>query len=618
MRLLSSLVAVLGLAFAFGGVAWAADPFRVEFVSIEEQAGRINAVVSAYGPDGKPLTGLSPSNFRATLDGAPLAVGGVQTDPTARAPASIVLLVDLSGSMVGEPITQARLAIQEFVRNLEPADSVALMSFDTTVKLHQDFTTDRALITQVVGRLTAAGDTALYDAVIQATAKATTSPTPRRLVVMLSDGQATVGLDKRAPSLAAAKASGISVVSIGVGPAVDRAYLTELSEATGGRFVTAAAPAALRQAYADLAASIRAQYAVTLLVPPNVDRTVQSKLSLTVAARSESGRAERVLEPLAGAVPPPLSLNITGLLPGQRLEATAPVLPATGVAPWASVEYAVDGAVVHRAVQEPFGFELDPLQFVAGNHVLRITAVDARGRSGEAQVVFIVPAAAGGSISIPVLPLAAIGVALFVAGALILMVRRRHPEPDRVKRQVKPWSTRAAEPIAKPVLDWSTAEPSPPPPPDVRTYGRVVVMDEAAVRGGALDGIREYPIGATPLTLGTGAGCDVVVADDSGRIAAEEARLWVQKGRLVYHKLTTLSAMATEGVTSGWQLLDSGDDIRVGPYRVLFQAEVVAEAEPDARLSELRGRTQDHGMALHEMWPRLADEQGRLASSDGS
>jgi hypothetical protein len=61
----------------------------------------------------------------------------------------------------------------------------------------------------------------------------------------------------------------------------------------------------------------------------------------------------------------------------------------------------------------------------------------------------------------------------------------------------------------------------------------------------------------------------------------EEARLWVQRGRLVYHKLTTLSAMATEGVTSGWLLLADGEEMHLGKYRLLYQAEVpVTPEEP--------------------------------------
>ena len=55
--------------------------------------------------------------------------------------------------------------------------------------------------------------------------------------------------------------------------------------------------------------------------------------------------------------------------------------------------------------------------------------------------------------------------------------------------------------------------------------------------------------------------------------------------------------MATEGVTAGWQFLDDGDEMRIGPYRLIFQSHQgkvtgdQATAVPD-RLS------QEHGMAL--------------------
>jgi predicted component of type VI protein secretion system len=137
--------------------------------------------------------------------------------------------------------------------------------------------------------------------------------------------------------------------------------------------------------------------------------------------------------------------------------------------------------------------------------------------------------------------------------------------------------------------------------------GRVILMDEAAMRTGGLDAIREYPIGSSPLTLGNTPDCDIIIEDPEGRIAGEEARLWVQRGRLVYHKLTTLSAMATEGVTSGWQFLDSGEDIRVGPCRLVFQLEV--EPEPVAQPAP--------APRLPELWPRRGDEAEPLgASSD--
>jgi hypothetical protein len=96
------------------------------------------------------------------------------------------------------------------------------------------------------------------------------------------------------------------------------------------------------------------------------------------------------------------------------------------------------------------------------------------------------------------------------------------------------------------------------------------------------------------------------VGDAGGLIAAEEARVWIQRGRLVYHKLTTLSAMATEGVTAGWQFLDDGDEMRIGPYRLIFQAQVQEETPEEVVLTPDR-LPQEHGMALR---PTGTDDAG--------
>jgi hypothetical protein len=83
---------------------------------------------------------------------------------------------------------------------------------------------------------------------------------------------------------------------------------------------------------------------------------------------------------------------------------------------------------------------------------------------------------------------------------------------------------------------------------------------------------------------------------------AEEARIWVQRGRLIFHKLATLSAMASEGVVSRWQVIESGDEMRLGPYRLGFQL----VEESGARLAG-DAQMQPHSH-LRDLWPRLSDE----------
>ena len=621
-------LAVLAIVFGFvlaGSASAATDAIRVEISAVEEREGRILAAVSAFGPDGAPLQSLLAANFRATLDDTQLAIGDVQTANAARAGASVVLMVDVSGSMAGEPMNQAKRALTEFMRGLEPADQVALLAFSSNVRQVQDFTTSRVELDRAVAALTPVGDTALYDAVLEATKKALEAPAGRRLVVLLSDGEATTGLDKRAASIEEARASGVGIVSVGLGTATDRAYLTDLTNASGGRAIDAVSPAALRQAYTDIAAAIRNQDTLNLIVPPGIDRSSAAKLSLRVTNRTDAGQTDRSLPALAGAKPHPFSVTLEGT-PAKatftEVTTLKPVVPS-GIQ-LASVDYQIDGASVHKATEAPFAYELNPEALGDGGHLLNVVAVDQRGIEGTTQmpltVAFVaqVQETGGGGFSIPsIVPLLLLLI-VAAAGGLYMFRKRQANSPSSGAGRIAPFAVRITEPTG-PVEGW----PMPlvqPAPVRVETgpLGTVVILDEAAIRTGSLDSIREFEIGTAPLTFGTGASCDVRVEDPEGRIAAEEARLWVQKGRLVYHKLTTLSAMATEGVTTGWQILDSGEDIQVGPYRVLYQAYEQDYAPEPPAPTIMQAIGPDDQSYFRELWTRMPDDPPMGTSSEQS
>jgi Mg-chelatase subunit ChlD len=610
--------------------ALAADPVQVEIISIEEEPGKMKLTLGVVGPDGKAATGLTAASFRASMDNVVLPVNNVEGNVPVNTTNSVLLLVDTSGSMYGEPMNQSRLALLDFVRSLDPGDQVAVMSFATRTTLHQDYTNDRALINAAINRLNPLGETALYDAVLEGAQMAVSGPEGRRLIVLLADGQANMGVDKRAASLAAASESGISIVIFGLGTLVDKQYLTELADASNGRFLEAPTAAVLRQAYSDLGSAIKSQYSVTLDVPASVDRTLAGKLSIHVSVRAQSGIVERNMGPLTGAVPLPFSLSLNGVSRGQRLASATtfePRLP--GDVRLTSVEYSLNGESVHTATNEPWGYSFDPALVALGNHVIKVTATDVRGRRGETQVQFLTVAPPEPR-SIPWRPLLIIPMALVVGAAWFFWKRRPSPAESYATR-LAPWS--GSRPEAAAVLEELPEQPPPPPlaalPPDDRIVGRVAIMDENAMRTGGIDAIREFEMRDKPLVLGSGANVDIHLDDDGELIAAEEARLWVQKGRLVYHKLTTLSAMATEGVTSGWVFMESGETMELGPYRIVFKAEdPEPEVLPDeaasatATASETRigetpaAPTQEHGMRLQPLWTRVNDDDQLSPSTD--
>ena len=606
-----SILAAVIAFIALTSVVTADGPIRVEITSFQENGNHIIATITATGADGRPVANLTGSEIKAGIDGQALNVSAVQSASAASNAMGIVLLVDVSGSMTGDPINQARAALGDFARSLNPGDAVALYSFDAKVHLLQDFTSDRNLVNQALGKLQATGDTALYDAVSEGSRKIGPASYPRKLIVVLTDGEETVHLDQRAASIDAARQTAVPVIAIGLGRQIDRGYLGELTEATGGNLLVATAATSLRSLYQDLANSIKAQYTVSLGVPDSVDRSVAGKLTISVNAGANSGSAEKAIGPLAGARPPSFSVGLEGLSKTGKVterSTLTPVIPAD-VAP-VSVEYIVDDKSLATSTEAPFGFDLDPAVLAKGNHVIRVLVTDVRGRQGEWQAGFAsAPAAAGGKAGLPVLPIMAV-LALGAAGAFVLK-RKRAPTPEpHYETRIKPWSGRVSDPgEAAPEFQRIERLSPPPPPPPNATLGSIIVMHERGVQGGDLQAIREFEIGTSPITLGTSPTCDIVVVDPDGRIAGEEARLWVQKGRLVFHKLTTLSAMAMEGLTSGWLFLDSGEELQVGPYRISFQAHVTRENEYEARVPL------GENARLRDMWPRTGGEPDRLAPS---
>ena len=612
-RILPSIAVVVSLVLASSALA--ADPVALTVSGVEERIGSMTVNFTVTDDTGQDST-LTPDVTKASLDGKALRVTSIAKTNYGRQPASIVLLVDVSGSMYGAPIEQARAAVREFIGQMEPDDRIALMSFSTGVTLLQDFTSDRSLLDAAVSGLTAFGDTALFDAVNAAIQQSNTAPDGGKLIVLLSDGVATEGVQNRAASLGVAEEANTSIVAVGLGPSVDVDYLRELAARTGGRYVQAASAAQLRATYAEIAKGVVrryfSDYTMEVEVAPTIDRTVDGILLVQAEVRGDALSSEMPLGPLEGAVPPPYEVGITGIAGGSTLSATA---TAGVVAPVGreitSIEFLLDGEVIGSASDGAATHALDPAAFETGTHTFAVRTVDAKGGAGYGEVSFLVltlPAAAppaSDGASLPIVPILALIVAGGIGYLLSRLIRARLAKaPEYVTKSLTLGLGEQLE------MDQATEAPSARPArlraagqsqQSNRFRGRVVVMRESAIIAGDLHTTREYDLGDAPLTIGTGRHVDIVLEDDSGLIAEEEARVWVQRGRITFHRLTALSAMATAGVTPGWEFFDDGDELRVGAYRFVFKVDV-NEVKPQAG-EEITGVPQEHGMTLRPSEP---------------
>jgi Ca-activated chloride channel homolog len=102
-------------------------------------------------------------------------------------PATVVLGVDRSFSMAGEPLRLAKLASQTFLRQLRPADRSMVVAISSEAEVIAPMSTDRVAQTQAIAALDAWSSTALHDAIVVTLDRLEGEP-GRQALIVFSDG----------------------------------------------------------------------------------------------------------------------------------------------------------------------------------------------------------------------------------------------------------------------------------------------------------------------------------------------------------------------------------------------------------------------------------------------
>ena len=251
-------------------------------------------VAAVVRDSGKRLVrDLTRDDFQVLEDGVPRTI--VDFRSTDSAPLSIALLLDTSGSMRDENQKQASLVAQALLRGLGTADEAALFTFDKTLRQETPFTNDGQVIQEALAKAVMWGQTSLYDAVGDTAKRLSEQQSPRRAVVVVTDGVDTSSA--RTPADVSSLASSVDVPVYVVAVAAKRRWfgggnsgLVNLARWTGGEQVNAATPEQLETAIATLLAEMRQQYflAIDASTTPGWHRleVKTNRRGLTVRARS--------------------------------------------------------------------------------------------------------------------------------------------------------------------------------------------------------------------------------------------------------------------------------------------------------------------------------------------
>ncbi len=204
---------------------------------------------------------IAAQDLRVMEDGRPGRILAVSPLGETGGKVDVVLAVDVSGSMRGEPLQAAVGAANRFVRGLPEGVRVGIIAFAETAEVVQPLTSDREALLQALGSLEVGGETALYDAVTAAAGMFSGDAQPN--IIVLSDGGNTVGAGTLASAVRAAREAGAAVFSVGLrSPETDVQALRTIATRTGGRYAPSDA-ADLGGIFEGLAAELANQFQVT-------------------------------------------------------------------------------------------------------------------------------------------------------------------------------------------------------------------------------------------------------------------------------------------------------------------------------------------------------------------
>ncbi len=561
---------------------------------------------------GNPIKDAAAADF--TLIEGSQEVQIASLAPANNEPINVALLLDTSGSMVGEKMDAARKAAAKFISDLQSSDRVAVLTFDLTTVHKIDFTTDHTAARQQVELIqpTPGAGTCLYDAAYQTIQTTADQPAGRRAVILLTDGVDEAGgkpcslyTADEVIDLASEGQTRVPLYTIGLGSAVDGPTLERLSSQTGGRYQYSPGTTQLDALFGRLSDELRSQYVLhyTSTAAPG-----QHTLTLKVDYHNAKDEVSSSVEL------PALPYSIAFIAPVDEAEVSGMTTISVAIsgqgAPIQKVQFLANGMSIGSDTEAPYELEWDSSGLEAGSVFLEAIAQDAAGtelaRSGVTVTVMAPGTPSGtetpGASATPsgqeegkptlsktmIIAIAAILVVVVVVVVFVLIAasKRRKREKERDKE----WATVVGgEGVPEVSMEDRTIDAF-TPSENALAVLTILESDDAALKGQRIE------ITKSVTALGRKADNDVIFPKDSP-VSRHHAVIEERNGKMYLSEVlstdesgagkrpaygTFVNGRQVEEIT----LLNDGDEIRLGK-RVRIRFESAARAGGD------EGRTID-------------------------
>lgn len=216
--------------------------------------------------DGHLVTGLPREAFQILEDGVPQTLTQFTNE---RVPVGLGLLLDISDSMFGTRIADARTAVNRFLLELlAPEDNFFLVAFNHQPHVLTTWTRQPDIVRGALDALRPSGGTAAYDAIAESLPVLESRTNARGALLLISDGADTASnttqRDLRSLLLRSdAFVYAIAIDSPGaqaINTRVNTQALREITGETGGRTEVVQTSADLTAATARIAEELNSQY----------------------------------------------------------------------------------------------------------------------------------------------------------------------------------------------------------------------------------------------------------------------------------------------------------------------------------------------------------------------
>lgn len=164
-----------------------------------------------------------------------------RTETVVRTPVDLVAVIDRSGSMEGDKITQTRTAVKKLARGLASGDRLAIVAYDSAPEALLGLTgnADLAVFDAVADGIVADGGTNIYGGLESGYALLPNGGERTRWVVLLSDGipnQGETSPDAIARLVHSFQEQGIGTSAVAVGDDADRNLMARVAASGSGSY----------------------------------------------------------------------------------------------------------------------------------------------------------------------------------------------------------------------------------------------------------------------------------------------------------------------------------------------------------------------------------------------